>query len=504
VFSAFLRLCGALRIAQHAQTPQTTFRASVDVTSLDVTVVDVAANRSVDLTPADFNVRIDGAQRKVVTAEWVPLTTPPSDKARRAAAGRLQLERNLDGRPADRHRRGRTEHPHRRRDGHSPRRRICSSIGCRRAIAWRSPASASARRDGLYRRSRARQARDLADGRPEAPARIDGSRPQHRARRSAGDRARRPGTVLDGDESRVPANCCRRCARVCRQQVELEAQSLAQDVRIDADQTISNLRELFVGLSRIDAPKTLILISEGFVLNDESMIVDLGTWRAQARYERLHPEARQPLFEITDARMPINPVRRPAGAYRRLELLPARARHAVHRDRHGQNLFERIESELSGYYLLGVESEPATATEVAFDSRRRAAARRACPSAPSGVERQIRSSRAALRACGRRRRPQLAALSSALPLRVASFALQGPEAGKVQMLIHADIGTDYAASKASRSATDCRQGRPAGRYEVGGRARGAAARRRALAAASTPRARASAGRLLVQAGGRRR
>src|SRR5262249_47604035 len=38
-------------------------------------------------------------------------------------------------------------------------------------------------------------------------------------------------------------------------------------------------------------------------------------------------------------------------------------------------------------------------------------------------------------------------LLSALPLRVATFSLQGPERSKVQLLIHADIGTDYTAAK---------------------------------------------------------
>ena len=38
-------------------------------------------------------------------------------------------------------------------------------------------------------------------------------------------------------------------------------------------------------------------------------------------------------------------------------------------------------------------------------------------------------------------------LSSALPLRVASFSLQGPERDKVQLLIHTDIGTDYPTPK---------------------------------------------------------
>src|SRR5262245_20059740 len=64
--------------AQPQEPPR--FRSSVDVTSLDVTVVDDRGKPITDLKPADFVVRIDGNQRKVATAEWVPLTTPPSDK----------------------------------------------------------------------------------------------------------------------------------------------------------------------------------------------------------------------------------------------------------------------------------------------------------------------------------------------------------------------------------------------------------------------------------------
>src|SRR4029079_15916626 len=36
---------------------------------------------------------------------------------------------------------------------------------------------------------------------------------------------------------------------------------------------------------------------------------------------------------------------------------------------------------------------------------------------------------------------------SALPLRVATYSLQGPESDKVQILIHADVGSDYSASR---------------------------------------------------------
>jgi len=36
---------------------------------------------------------------------------------------------------------------------------------------------------------------------------------------------------------------------------------------------------------------------------------------------------------------------------------------------------------------------------------------------------------------------------SALPLRVATFALQGADPNKVQLLIHADVGNSYSAAR---------------------------------------------------------
>jgi len=47
----------------------------VEVTSLDVTVVDTNGKPIANLAPADFVVRIDNNVRRVVTAEWVQLTS---------------------------------------------------------------------------------------------------------------------------------------------------------------------------------------------------------------------------------------------------------------------------------------------------------------------------------------------------------------------------------------------------------------------------------------------
>src|SRR5213080_1927112 len=114
----------------------------------------------------------------------------------------------------------------------------------------------------------------------------------------------------------------------------------------------------------------------------------------------------------------------------------------------GELLFSRLESELSGYYLLGVESDARDRDgkihPIRVDVPRRGAivrSRRQLLNAPADA-RENRSPRQAVTAA-----LTSPLLSAALPLRVASFSLQGPERDKVQLLIHADVGTDYAASK---------------------------------------------------------
>ena len=158
------------------------------------------------------------------------------------------------------------------------------------------------------------------------------------------------------------------------------------------------------------------------------------------------------MFDIADARIPINPFADRQARSEGLELLAGAARGTLFTvTGTGESLFERIESEISGYYLLGVESDARDKDgKTALGADRRAAQGRdraiapACPRTPRP---------SAARGAARSPRQAVAAalgsplLSSALPLRVASFALQGPERDKVQLLIHADVGTDYPSSK---------------------------------------------------------
>ena len=109
--------------------------------------------------------------------------------------------------------------------------------------------------------------------------------------------------------------------------------------------------------------------------------------------------------------------------------------------------FARIDSELSGYYLLGVEADPSTRDGkphgikvdverpgVTVRSRRQLIANRP-PPPPRTPEEAL-----------------LPAFSSptpiaALPIRVATFSMRGAGDKNIQLMIHAEVGADYAAQQ---------------------------------------------------------
>src|SRR5262245_54674020 len=88
----------SVAIAQSQQPPTPVFRSSVEVTSLDVGVVDRDSKPIADLTAADFVVQIDGGARRVVSAEWVSLVTPPKPSAPPVPPGYSSNENTTGGR----------------------------------------------------------------------------------------------------------------------------------------------------------------------------------------------------------------------------------------------------------------------------------------------------------------------------------------------------------------------------------------------------------------------
>jgi len=440
--------------AQTAQPPQEPrFQSSVEVTSLDISVVDDRGKPIEGLTPADFTVRVDGNPRRVVTAEWVPLAAP--------AASAEPVAPPPDGYSTN--------------EGATGGRLIVMAIdqpNIRFGGAMAIQKAAQAFIDRLAPSDRVAVA-GFGIGAPATPFTSDRERIKKALSRMVGQR--QLGRSVDvghnialveaqaierGDRDMLEQVQLRECLtagnapgaqEMCRNQVEIEARSYAFDVNRDADSTLQTLRDLFNALRTIDAPKTLILISEGFVLNDEALIIELGGMAAEARTSLYALRLENEMFEISDSRMPINPFADRQARSEGLELLAGAARGTLFTvTGTGQPLFERIESEISGYYLLGVESDPkdkdARTHNVRIDVQRKGSIVRSRRHViNTATDRRVRAARSPRQAVGMALGSPL--LASALPLRVASFALQGPERDKVQLLIHADVGSDYAGSK---------------------------------------------------------
>jgi len=436
-----------------AQAPQEPprFRSSVEITSLDVTVVDDRGRPVAALKPEDFSVKIDGNTRNVVSAEWVSLVAdasappppPPPD-------GYSTNENSTGGRlivlAVD-----------------EPNIRFGSALAITRA--------AGGFIDRLMPSDRIAVA-GIGTGAPSTPFTSDRGRVKRAIARMTGQK--QAGRIVDlghniglaeaiqvverGDQVLLQSIIDRECARLtgaalvnCQLEVDMQLRTLAHDSRNEGEQTITALRALFMGLRGIEGAKTLILVSEGFVMNEPGLITELGALAGASRTSLYVMRLDNQFFDASNARITRDPFNDRRVQGEGLELLAGAARGTIF-DVTGrpEGLFERIDSEISGYYLLGVESDPkdrdGKTHPIRVDVARRGA--------------QVRSRRQLINtpadpAVARSRHQTVAAtlasplIASALPLRVASFALQGPERDKVQILIHADIGADYAGSKVS-------------------------------------------------------
>jgi VWFA-related protein len=428
------------------QTPR--FQSSVEVTPVDVTVVDDHGQPIRDLAPADFTVRVDGNTRRVVSAEWISLVTPAKPAAPPPPEGYTSNENATGGRL------------------------IVIAVdepNIRFGAAHALLAAANAFIDRLTPSDRI-AAVGLAMNSPATPftadrervkqtiARMTGQRQQIASMRSYNIALSEALQIVNGDTFTFDAVAARECrnessptmAQACRTLVQSEALEIARDAQHDSRQTTQALRDLLAGLAAIDAPKTLILMSEGFVMEETSSeIIELGALAARARTSMYTLLLEQELFSATESRIATAPTADRLARSQGLETLAGAARGTLFRIYGtGASVFERIESELTGYYLLGVEADlrdrDAKPHPVRVDVPRRGAivrARRQLVTAVSGSA-PARSPRQAVVAA-------LASplLTSALPLRVATFSLQGPEAAKVQVLIHADVGTDFTGPK---------------------------------------------------------
>jgi VWFA-related protein len=431
--------------ARQQQPPPPRFASSVEVTSIDVAVIDDRGRPIENLAPADFIVRVDGKDRRVVSAEWVPLVIEAKGAPAFVPDGYSTNENATGGRliviavdqPNIRFGGGRavTNAAGAFIDRLLPSDRIAVT-----GFGFGAPATSF-----TADRQRVKVALSRMAGQKQTPMRMGHMIAMVEAQAiDRGDRAtlqtvqdRECGAMTRGVNSAV---------EMCRAEVEAEALELSRTANREGDQTLRGLRDLLTGLKTLEGPKTLILISEGFVLDDVNFTVEVGALAAKARTSVYALRLDQQMFDAADAGKPNNSIADRESRAQGLDTLVGAARGTVvNVAGTGASFFERLEAELSGYYLLAVESDPRDRDgkphPIKVDVPRRGATVRTRRQFVSEIEEtRARSPRDAVTAA-----LGTPLLLSALPLRVASFALQGPERGKIQLLIHADIGTEYSA-----------------------------------------------------------
>ena len=272
----------------------------------------------------------------------------------------------------------------------------------------------------------------------------------------------------------------------CPEQVEQESRAMAQYAHMQAGISIGSLQALIARLKDLPGPKTIVLVSEGMVVDPRR--IDLSRLAAEAQAARVTIYGLQleiPTFEAAQDRVSPTAARdlniRQDGVTR----VAGAARGAVFRQvGTDPKPFERISRELSGYYLLAFEAR---------DGDRDGRPHRVRVSLARGRRGQLRARTgftlppATTAARGAELTALLRSLSvvTELPLRIATYAYAEPTSQAVRVVISAEAGTastpsgtwlgfvliDGAGVIAATAANQAREGRysfsavvPAGAY----------------------------------------
>jgi VWFA-related protein len=347
---------------------QPVFRTGVDLLTVDATVVDRDGRQITDLTPGEFIVEIDGKARPVVSAEYVKLVddTPVPVGARPTAAPVVAPDEPFFSTNTRVVTPGRQilllvdEGNIRLGQGRLMMRSAVKFVDGLRASDRLAMVAIPQGKlvDFTTNHERVREALLATVGRAspfkgrffmslsEAIAAVEGS-----------DTTLRNQLIL------------RECAAVlgspveatrCEIEVEQEAGEYVNHQRLQTSNSLRGMREVLRSLAGLEGPKSVILISEGLVLEGLGSEVDeiaaiAGDVRASLDVMLLDV----PSVDVTMSQRPTTPREDREREVQGLESLAGMSRGALHRIiSSGDNAFGRILRSISGHYLIGVEARP--------------------------------------------------------------------------------------------------------------------------------------------------
>ncbi len=227
----------------------------------------------------------------------------------------------------------------------------------------------------------------------------------------------------------------------CPEQVEQESRAMAQYAHLQAGMSIGSLQALIARLKDLPGPKTVVLISEGMIVDPRR--VDLSQLAAQAHAARVTIYGLQleiPTFEASQDRVSPTPQRDLSVRHDGVSRVVGAARGAVFRQvGTDPKPFERISRELTGYYLLAFEARDGDRDGRPHRIRVTLARRGGELRARTGFTLPALS----LSARGAELTALLRSLQpvTELPLRVATYAYAEPLARNVRVVISAEAGS---------------------------------------------------------------
>ncbi len=422
-----------------------TFRSGVDLLSIDVAVVDRSGRPVEDLRAPEFSVTIDGEARRVVSAELVKVDV---EAAKKQVADKSETFFTTNMTP-----------PHGRlivlaidqtniRPGAikpimNAASRFLDRLSPLDQVALFTFPEPGPRVSFTSDKLRLRLAMERLIGHQSG---MNGLQFNIGASEAIALNDKRDQVVL----ATVVARECRgfdvQQRSQCERDILNEAAIISRRVREDADKSVMELRQLLERLRTVEGPKSLILISEGLAIQDPGEIASLVAvaGRARASINVLQVElgrgdvtiAEQPPTEAQDRRLQLQG----------LETLATMSRGSMFFVvGTGEPIFERLASEISAYYVLGVEQRPSDAQgdrhRVDVSVRRRDVTIRSrqafvlstTPDRKLSAEEHLRD----------------ALFSpfpvSGLPLRVTTFAQQDPASEKVRLIVAAEVAQPGAA-----------------------------------------------------------
>jgi VWFA-related protein len=423
------------------------FRAGIELVSVDVTALDSNGRQIKDLTPKDFIVEVDGDARQVISAEYVRLYDPLRAVSRPASAPAV---------PA----RDATFFSSNQKDAPSGRLIVLLvDQGNIRTGAAR-PAMYSAKQfvDKLQPEDRVAVMAVPPPGEMvdfttdhdkvrEALLRIVGAAQPLKVRFNLSI-TEAFAIYMRNDIQLAADTILRECAAAlsafeaerCEREVEQDAAEIVSEVRHRTDNSVRSMRRVLEGLAAIDGPKSVVLVSEGLVLESVSGEADdLATVAADSRVSLDVLLLDVPRFEASQATRPTTPKEDRDMQVGGLEALAGATRGNLYRiNTTAEYAFDRITRSLEGYYLLGVEARLA--------DRNGQRHRISVKSARRGVTIQSRrtfltsvSAKAATPTEAVTRALRAPLLINDLPLKVTSWTYKEPGSGRLRVLIGAEV-----------------------------------------------------------------